>query len=258
RRHECSVLLLARGGGSLEDLWPFNEEIVARAISRCSLPIISGIGHETDFTIADWVADLRAPTPSAAAEAVSPEQSEWLRNFVRLEERLKQIQQNRIASHRLCLNWLIGRLKQSHPGRRLQDRAQRMDELEIRLFRSMKNKVFELQARMKTLAARLQASNPARQIELFETRRQHLGQRLKNAWSRHIVAKQQALRRLSHTLDAVSPLATLSRGYSITSRPDNGLILRSFDETQVGDIVETRLSRGSLVCSVTETRKHSS
>ncbi|MGH8556357.1 MAG: exodeoxyribonuclease VII large subunit [Methylococcales bacterium] len=256
RRRDCSVLLLARGGGSLEDLWAFNEEIVARAINQCSLPLVTGIGHETDFTIADFVADIRAPTPSAAAEAVSPEQAEWARNFARLEERLRQTLQSRIANQTKTFHWLTGRLKQTHPGRRLQDRAQRMDELEIRLYRSMKNKIGQLRAEIRTHAARLHGLNPSRQINILDTRQQHLSRRLINGLARSIEGKKQALATLSHTLDTVSPLATLSRGYAITSRQENGAIVRSFDETRIGEIVETRLSRGRLICWVTETKEN--
>lgn len=255
RRRDCDVLLLARGGGSLEDLWAFNEEMVARAMSRCSLPLVTGIGHETDFTIADFVADLRAPTPSAAAESVSAQQSEWLRNFVRLEEQLRRILQTRLRNQHKGLEWLIGRLKQTHPGRRLQDQAQRMDELEIRLCRLIKNKIGQLRAEIRTDAARLHASNPLKQIEILGTRQQHCSQRLVNAWVRNIEAKKRALAGLSQTLDAVSPLATLSRGYTITSRQENGAIVRSFTETRIGEIVETRLSRGRLICCVTETKE---
>ncbi len=256
RRRDCSVLLLARGGGSLEDLWAFNEEVVARAISQCSLPLVTGIGHETDFTIADFVADRRAPTTSAAAETISPEQAEWARNFVRLEERLRKISRSRIANQTKALQWLLGRLKQTHPRRRLQDQAQRMDELEIRLYRSMKNKIGQLRAEIRTHGARLHSSNPARQIKIFGARQQHLSRRLVNGLVRAIEGKKQALAALSHTLDTISPLQTLSRGYAITSRQESGAIVRSFDQTRIGEIVETRLFRGRLICSVTETKEN--
>ncbi|MGH8547885.1 MAG: exodeoxyribonuclease VII large subunit [Methylococcales bacterium] len=254
-RHECSVLLLARGGGSLEDLRAFNEEIVARAISRCSLPLISGIGHETDFTIADFVADMRAPTPSAAAESASPEQIEWMRHYRRLDERIRQNMQSRFANLKKTLQWLIRRLKQLHPGRRLQDQAQRMDELELRLYRSMKNKIGRLDAKIETHSARLQAHNPFQLIKMLATRQRYCSQRLINGVRKTIDAKKQKLTGLGHTLDAVSPLATLSRGYAIACRLENGAILRSSKETRAGEFVETRLFEGRLICSVTETRE---
>lgn len=255
RRRECSVLLLARGGGSLEDLWAFNEEVVARAISQCRLPVITGIGHETDFTIADFVADLRAPTPSAAAESVSPEQAEWSLNFLRTEQRLLHSMQIRLANQKKALRWLIGRLRQLHPGRRLRDQAQRLDELELRLYRSMKGKIGRLNAMIQTHTARLSGRSPIVLIRMLSTRRQHLSERLINGLRKTIESKKQSLIRLSHTLDAVSPLATLSRGYAIASRQENGAILRSYKDTRTGEIVETRLSEGRLICSVTETRE---
>ncbi|MCI0652987.1 MAG: exodeoxyribonuclease VII large subunit [Methylococcaceae bacterium] len=254
-RRECSVLLLARGGGSLEDLWAFNEEIVARAISRCSLPLITGIGHETDFTIADFVSDLRAATPSAAAETASPEQIEWMRHFVRLEERIRQNMHIRFGNQNKTLQWLIRRLKQLHPGRRLQDQAQRMDELELRLVRSMKNKISHLEARIETHSLRIHACNPKRLIKILGSRQEQLSQRLTTGMRRTMEGKNQNLAGLSHALETVSPLMTLSRGYAITSRQDDGAILRSSKETRVGEIVETRLSEGRLICSVTATRE---
>jgi exodeoxyribonuclease VII large subunit len=249
------VLLLARGGGSLEDLWPFNEEMVARAISGCSLPIITGIGHQTDFTVADFVADLRAPTPSAAAESASPDQIEWIRHFVRLDQRIRQSMQIRFANQNKTLHWLIRRLKQLHPGRRLQDQAQKMDELELRLYRSMKYKMTHLAAKIEAHSVRLHAHNPIQVIKALDTRKQHLSRRLINGMRRTLEGNKQTLLRLGHALDTVSPLATLSRGYAITSRLEDDAILRSFRQIQAGEFVETRLSEGRLICSVTETRE---
>ncbi len=256
QRRDCSVILLARGGGSLEDLWAFNEEIVARAIGRCSLPVVTGIGHETDVTIADFVADLRTPTPSAAAESVSPEQIEWMRNFIRWEERLRQSLEIRFANEGKSLQWLIRRLRQLHPARRLRDQAQRLDDLEMGLYRCLKNKITQLDVTMLAYSARLHGRNPMQRIKILGTRQQHLSQRLIGDVLRTIASRNKDLAALGHTLDAVSPLATLSRGYSITSRRTDGAILRSADETGVGDIVETRLSKGRLLCSVTGTSEN--
>lgn len=252
RRQECSVLLVARGGGTLEDLWPFNEEIVALAISGCTIPMVSAIGHETDFTIADFVADLRAATPSAAAETVSPEQTDWMRNFKRLEVQLQQKIGTRIASQGKTIHWLIARQQQLHPGKRLLDQAQRMDELEIRLYRFMKNKIIQLSTEISTRSARLHGYNPLQQIKVLSIRQQYLTQRLRSTAHRAVEGKKQTLAALSRSLDTVSPLATLSRGYTITSRQEDRVVLRSAKETKVGDIVETRLFNGRLVCSVEE------
>ncbi|NOS75569.1 MAG: exodeoxyribonuclease VII large subunit, partial [Methyloglobulus sp.] len=130
---QCDVLILARGGGSLEDLWAFNEEIVARAIYASQIPVISGVGHETDVTIADFVADLRAATPSAAAEHATPDQQQWLNKFNELDVRLQQYVQRQLRQHQQKIDWLNGRLNQQHPKQKLTRNQQRLDELDIRL-----------------------------------------------------------------------------------------------------------------------------
>jgi exodeoxyribonuclease VII large subunit len=135
-RAECDVLLLTRGGGSLEDLWPFNEEVVARAVFACKLPMVSAVGHEIDFVITDFVADQRAATPSAAAELLSPDQTELDNRFRQLDSRLYALLRQRLQQHRDQLNWLTKRMQQSHPGRQLQQQAQRLDDLELRLSRA--------------------------------------------------------------------------------------------------------------------------
>lgn len=160
RRRDCDVLLLVRGGGSLEDLWAFNEEIVARAIHACAIPIVSGIGHETDFTIADFAADLRAPTPSAAAELASPDRSEWLGRFEVQQERLISATRRRLLADRQNLSALAQRLTRQHPGRRLQDRAQRLDELEQRLRHAMRTRLRRHHERLTAIGRALNAVSP--------------------------------------------------------------------------------------------------
>jgi exodeoxyribonuclease VII large subunit len=137
QRRECDVIILARGGGSLEDLWPFNEEIVARAMYASELPIITGIGHEVDFTIADFVADVRAPTPSAAAERVSPDCREWLQKILQLQQRLRHLLISRFHQYQTQLLHISKRLR--HPGERLRDQAQYLDQLERRLILAQRN-----------------------------------------------------------------------------------------------------------------------
>ncbi len=135
-RADCDVLILARGGGSLEDLWAFNEEMVARAIRACPLPVISGVGHEIDFTIADFAADLRAPTPSGAAELAVPDQSEWARELAGKRRRIDSAMNRRLTQLRQRSDWLQRRIGQLHPGTRLRQQAQRLDELDQRLSRA--------------------------------------------------------------------------------------------------------------------------
>ena len=253
-RNECDVLILARGGGSLEDLWTFNEEVVARAIFECTTPVVSGIGHEIDFTIADFVADMRAATPSAAAESVSPDQMEWLQHIKRIEAQLIQRMKANIENAYKEMAWLEKRLQQRHPGKRLQEKAQRLDELELRIKRLMQILLDRSKLQFNTQMARFQHHHPSQRLGAFQLQQQHLSHRFTSAMNRYLDKQSQKLAALGHTLDTVSPLATLSRGYSIVSRSGNQEIIRSSEDVDIGQTVETRLSRGSLICDVKETR----
>jgi exodeoxyribonuclease VII large subunit len=199
---DVDLILLTRGGGSLEDLWCFNDEALARTIFACELPIISAVGHEVDFTIADFVADVRAPTPSAAAEMLSPDSYLLLQRVDALLRRLKRLQLDHLNTLRQHLDYLRKRLQ--HPGRRLQQQTQRLDELELRLRRSLNQQLFSY---------------------------------------------RQKLQSHERTLLAISPLATLHRGYSITTS-DNGKIIRNFKEVSEGDILTTHLAMGQLTSRV--------
>jgi exodeoxyribonuclease VII large subunit len=162
---EVDVVLLARGGGSLEDLWSFNEEIVARAIRAAPVPVVSGIGHEIDFTIADFAADVRAPTPSAAAELVVPDRSEWLRSLAAASQRLQAAARRRLARARERLGWLGGRLARVHPRERLAMRAQRLDDLEARLGRAFERHLTSARTRLTTAVRTLNAVSPLATLE---------------------------------------------------------------------------------------------
>ncbi len=251
----CDALILARGGGSLEDLWAFNEEIVARAMAACSIPIVSGVGHETDFTMADLVADLRAPTPSAAAEAVSPDGGEWLARCIRLEGRLQQQIRLKLEQQAQTLDYLRKRLQQAHPEKQMQRNAQRLDELELRLNRSVCADVSKRMDKLQTLMAKLDSQRPAQRIQLLETQRGSLRRRLKSAMARILELRRQTLKASGEKLHAVSPLATLERGYAIASRGRDGKILRTIGDTQTGESVGIRLTDGLLIGQVLEKRK---
>ena len=164
-RRDCDALILARGGGSLEDLWPFNEEIVARAIRASRIPVIAGVGHEVDVTIADFAADVRAPTPSGAAELVVPDRAEWLRALAGVAERLAQSGYRRLARARERLEWLRGRLARVHPRERLILRAQRLDELEGRLGRALLAALAAARARLLSASRTLNAVSPLATLE---------------------------------------------------------------------------------------------
>ncbi|MDD5033669.1 MAG: exodeoxyribonuclease VII large subunit, partial [Methylococcaceae bacterium] len=252
RLGRCDLLILARGGGSLEDLWAFNEEIVARAMAACTLPIVSGVGHETDVTIADLVADLRAPTPSAAAEAASPDGGEWLSRFTRLETRLHRHLLRVLGSQAQTLDFLCKRLQQAHPEKQLQRGAQRLDELEIRLNRAMSAISARREARLQTLTARLQIQHPAPRLLWLESRRGELKRRLSTALLTLLTQQRQTVTSAGEKLHAVSPLATLRRGYAIATRASDGQILHGVAEVDIGETVAIRLADGLIAAEIRE------
>ncbi|MBL1274505.1 MAG: exodeoxyribonuclease VII large subunit [Ectothiorhodospiraceae bacterium] len=251
-RNECDTLILARGGGSLEDLWAFNNEAVARAIHACPIPVVSAIGHEVDFTIADFVADLRAPTPSAAAELVSPDREEWLSVFAGWQQRLTRSWQGKISQHQQHLQWLRRQLK--HPGQRLRERAQRLDELEQRLNLASQSQLRQWQSRLNTLTARLHGRSPSQRLRELQRRLNNLQHSNKHAMLAQLARHRARLGNLGRALDSVSPLATLGRGYAIVKKPD-GTVVRKSSEVNVGDAVTTQLGFGQLDCRIEAVHK---
>lgn len=250
QRQECDVLLLVRGGGSLEDLWAFNEEGVARAIQACRIPLVSGVGHEIDVTIADFAADLRAPTPSAAAELVSPDRLAWLHKFTLLEERLSRVWRRQLDAWVQRLTALEQRLGRQQPGRRLQDRAQRLDELEQRWRRAVQVRLEQLCARLVGLTSQLRIQTPAPLVQRWQERCQTLSLRLETAMRRRLEQNAQSLTNTVHTLHTLSPLQTLGRGYAIVRHHPQGGIIRRATQVQMGDAVEALLGEGRLLCRV--------
>jgi len=247
---QCDVLILTRGGGSLEDLWAFNEEIVARAIHACHIPIISAVGHEIDFTIADFVADRRAPTPSAAAELVSPDQAEWLAQLGALESRgMRHIRQT-LADSQERLRWLNQRLQLRHPGQYLRQQAQRLDELEQRTRLAIQSYFNRLRYSLNEALAQLKQATPGHQINRTELQRQALVQRLHAAINSLLQTRQRQLAVACKSLDTISPLATLDRGYAIVTRQADDHVLHKASAVKVGEHIEARLAKGRLLCSV--------
>ncbi len=253
-RGECDVLILTRGGGSLEDLWAFNEEIVARAIHSCRIPVISAVGHEVDFTIADFVADRRAPTPSAAAELASPDQVDWLAQLAGLHARATRRIQQQLGTSRQRLGWLEQRLARCHPGQTLRQRAQRLDDLENRSRLAMRSYFNNLHSSLHKLHAALQQHTPRHRIHRTELQRQAIAARLRSAMNIQLAARQRRLALACKALDTVSPLATLERGYAIVSRAGEHVILRQATDVRPGERVETRLARGMLLCTIDDVR----
>ncbi|MBB6096537.1 exodeoxyribonuclease VII large subunit [Povalibacter uvarum] len=248
-RAECDVLILARGGGSLEDLWPFNEEIVARAIAACPIPIVSGVGHEVDFTIADFVADVRAPTPSGAAELVAPDCNEWLRNVAALSRRLSITLQRSLTTQRNRLTWMQRRLAQLHPGVELRQRAQRLDELEVRLARVMKQQLRHRRALVAQHAAHLRHASPVVRIADAKTRMKIAKAAINAALRGRLQQLRRQLAVAGGKLDAISPLATLNRGYAIVTDA-GGHVVTDASAVRPGDLIETRLAAGRLSARV--------
>ncbi len=237
------ALILARGGGSLEDLWCFNEEAVARAVDACVTPIISAVGHETDVSIADFVADVRAPTPSAAAELLAPDSSELVQRLHNLQRRLVLQMQGRLARERLRLDGVSRRLR--HPGERLRQQAQRLDDLDMRLRRAFNQQLANQRERLARLDARLAAQHPGRNLALLRQRLDGLAARLPRAMQGQLRSQRQQLGALAAQLQIVSPLATLGRGYSILL-DERGHAVRSAAQTQLGQRLKARLSEGEL------------
>jgi len=251
QRKDCDVLILARGGGSLEDLWAFNEEMVANAIFKSRIPIISGIGHETDTTIADYVSDLRAATPTAAAEHCTPDAQQWLGQFQAYDYQLTQLIQNKLQQHKRHLDWTTKNLNQQHPGKRVEIQAQRLDELELRLKSTLQNQLTQAKSDLKAHHAQLWQFNPAHKVVQLKNRYTNLNSRLNSSIKNKLHENQQKFTLLSQTLNVVSPLATLHRGYTLTSSEENAL-LNSSTQLNVGQIIKTRFSSGQITSQIQE------
>ncbi len=249
---QCDILILARGGGSLEDLWAFNEEIVARAVYASDIPVISGVGHETDVTIADFAADVRAPTPSAAAECATPDLQQWLVKFRDFEARLLNQRQRHFRQLQQKLDWLSGRLHRQHPEQKLVRHRQRLTDLEARLQRVVRQKLTLSSGKIENLDQRCRRCSPALTIRRYEASCAQLDRRLISAIDNRLKLLNRQWRNASQTLNAVSPLATLNRGYALVTVQKTGAIVRSADEIAVGDTVVAQLAKGRIAGRVTE------
>lgn len=241
------VLVVTRGGGSLEDLWPFNEEIVARAIYASALPIVSAVGHEVDFTIADFVADLRAPTPSAAAELITPDGEEWLETFISYEVMLEDAIARRLAHVQQKLEWLRSRLR--HPGERLQQQMQRLDGLEIRFQRALRQQLERKHTQLQSLVLRQKPLQPGKRLQQLQLELAQTFKHLHNLTLQQLQNHRQHLGEAVRVLQTLSPLNTLERGYAITCDLQ-GKVIRHSEDVRAGEEITTRLSKGKLLCRV--------
>lgn len=252
RRGDCDLLILTRGGGSMEDLWAFNDEELARSIAALHIPIISAVGHEVDFTIADFVADRRAPTPSAAAELATQNQEHLSARLRELQQRLGRAIKRQLQEHQQHLAHITHKLQILHPQRQLQQDQQLLDELNLRLERAMQQRLQHQWQRCKQLTARLQLLSPAHQVAMLKERLASYQEKLTRSMQNILSQKKLQFAGLSRELQAVSPLQTLARGYSITTDMGTGKIIAHSKDTAPGKRIHTRLLQGSLISVVEE------
>ena len=242
------LIILARGGGSIEDLWAFNSEEVARTITKCPIPLISAIGHETDFTIADFVADLRAPTPSIAAEIVSQSYSELNETFDNYYDYLTAGFGSFLEYQRLSFENLINRIR--HPGDKLREIGQKVDYMETNLVRNIYDHIYSLQNNFKLNDQAFTQNSPINKIKEVKVHLQNTSKDLLNAFKAKTERKNNILGELVATLQAVSPLSVLARGYSIISTEPGGQILSSASQVKIGQKISAVLNEGKIKAKV--------
>jgi len=242
------LIILARGGGSIEDLWAFNNEEVARAIVNCPIPLVSAVGHETDFTISDFVADIRAPTPSIAAEIISQPYSELKETLEGYQSYLLKSVESQFDSQRTRITNLIKRIR--HPGDKLREIGQKVDYLETALIQEMHQKVSFKKNQLNITQLSLQQNSPQNKVKEAKVYLQNASKDLLKAFKLKVERKRKLLGELVATIEAVSPLSVLARGYSIISTEPEGKILSSSNQVKIGQTISAVLNKGSIKAEV--------
>lgn len=248
KRKDIEVIIVGRGGGSLEDLWAFNEEVVARAIAASIIPVVSAVGHEIDFTISDFVSDLRAPTPSAAAELTVPLLKDTVRQIRTLNEALIETLQQKVEYYRDLLKRLMDRRFFHQPKEIFNPQIQRLDDLQARLLRGLGQGLISHQQRLKDKIHRLFQASPEKHIQHMKENQGMLEKRMLHIIQSQLCLKKERFEGILKNLNAISPLVILERGYSICSKDEKSL--KNTEGVNPGDEVKVRLSRGSLDCTV--------
>ena len=244
---DFDVIILARGGGSIEDLWCFNMESVAREISKSQVPIISAIGHETDFTISDFVSDLRAPTPSAAAEIISQNHTNLLESFSRNKDYIEKGLLNKIEALKEVLDFKMALIR--HPGEKLRETSQKLDNFETRMKDLLLNIALDKKNRLERNTSQLKASSPKIDIKFKQTKINESYLNLINSIKLNIEKTKKSYLKNINTLEAVSPLAVLSRGYSIVT-DDTNKIITSSEELNINQKIKARFQKGEILAQI--------
>ena len=249
-RADCDVLILTRGGGSLEDLWAFNEEIVARAIHVSKIPIISAIGHETDTTIADFVSDVRAPTPSGAAEIVTPDQSELLKLLKTLFGRIEHETNQYINSKSQSMDWLSKRLSQSNPIMTVRKQIEISGNLRKLLFSSIGRNLSIHSKAVDSLKFRLNSSSPKLEIQKAISHLSEMQLKITTSTKSSVTKLNSQLTALGKTLDSLSPLKTLDRGYAVARDSKTKKIISNSEKVSINSQIDIKLAKGEIAAKV--------
>ena len=254
-RHQwADLLIMGRGGGSLEDLMAFNDEALARGVFASEIPVVSAVGHETDFSICDFVADLRAPTPSAAAELATPDRVVLREQFDRACRQLMRRSVDRVHRDTQKLDHLNHRLQQRHPALQLAEQQRQLDAASHRLHSSLQRLLQQRSLEIRSLSRQLASHRPERKLSRLTERLVALRNRLRAQAGQALNQRRDKLSNLSRTLNAVSPLQTIGRGYAVLTAPETGQVISTIAAATKGDRVFARVSDGELDCTVDEIR----